>query len=111
MQQTFKGLLVCLDQVFLLEMIPICRGLMVLPSVDELVCVLRVLGSYLSVHEILLRNVVVGGFVRCQLRFHEQAIPGAIPWHVPFLVFTRHQIILLCIAPIMRNGCRTRINP
>jgi hypothetical protein len=81
---------------------------MIFPSVDQLVGVLRVFGSNLTVNEIFLRNVVVSGLISCQLGFNKQSIASAIPRHIPFLVFTRHQIILLTTAPIIQFVTRQK---
>lgn len=47
-------------------------------------------GGELSIDKLFLGDFVVSGFVPAELRFHQDAVAGAVPWHIARFVTLRH---------------------
>lgn len=62
-ESSLQSLLICIDKIFLLEMVDVGSRLMIFPFVHNLVSMLWIIRSYFSINKLSLRNIVVSRFI------------------------------------------------
>ena len=66
-----------------------CR-LMIFPFIHDLIGMFWIISSDSPIHELTLRDFVVGGLVGSELGFDQQTVSCSVPGHMAFLVLIGH---------------------